>query len=200
MATVTTHRDLGAQENKIFYYFHFFPFICHEVMGLDAMILVSWVLSFKPTFSLSSLTFIKRLFSFSLLSAIRVVSSAYLRLLIFLLEILIPAYDSFSSHFTWCTLNVHHWKDWCWSWNSNILATRCEELMHWKRPWCWENWRQERKGKTEDEVVGWHHWLDGHEFEQALGVDDGQESQLCYSPWTCRVSYNWATELILQVS
>ena len=52
--------------------------ICHEVMGPDAMILVFWMLSFNPTFSLSSFTFIKRLFSSSLLSAIRVVSSAYL--------------------------------------------------------------------------------------------------------------------------
>ena len=52
----------------------------------DAMILVFWMLSFKPTFSLSSLTFIKRLFSSSSLSAVRVVSSAYLRLLIFLLS------------------------------------------------------------------------------------------------------------------
>ena len=67
------------------------PFICHEVMGPDAMILVFWMLSFKPNFSLSSLTFIKRLFSSSSLSAIRVVSSAYLRLLIFLPAILIPA-------------------------------------------------------------------------------------------------------------
>ena len=65
------------------------PSICHEVMGQDAMILVFWMLSFKPTFSLSSFTFIKRLFGLSLLSAIRVVSSAYLRLLIFLLEILV---------------------------------------------------------------------------------------------------------------
>ena len=64
--------------------------ICHEVMGPDAMILVFWILSFKPTFSLSSFTFIKRLFSSSL-SAIRVMSSAYLRLLIFLPVILIPA-------------------------------------------------------------------------------------------------------------
>ena len=61
------------------------PSICHEVMGPDDMILVFWMLSFKPTFSLSSFTFIKRLFSYSLLSAIRVVSSAYLSLLIFLL-------------------------------------------------------------------------------------------------------------------
>ena len=53
-----------------------------ELMGPDAIILVYWMLSFKPTFSLSSFTFIKRLFSSSLLSAIRVVSSAYLRLLI----------------------------------------------------------------------------------------------------------------------
>ena len=56
------------------------PSICHEVMGPDVMILVFWMLSFKPTFSLSSFTFIKRLFSPSLLSAVRVVSSTYLRL------------------------------------------------------------------------------------------------------------------------
>ena len=61
------------------------PSICHELMGPDAMILVFWMLSFKPVFSLSYFTFIKRLFSSSL-SAIRVVSSAYLRLLIFLLQ------------------------------------------------------------------------------------------------------------------
>ena len=53
------------------------PSICHEVMGLDAMILVFWMLSFKPAYSLYSFTFTKRLFSSSLLSAIRVVSSAY---------------------------------------------------------------------------------------------------------------------------
>ena len=75
------------------------PFISHEVVGLDAMIFVFWMLSFKPTFSLSTFTFIKRLFSSSSLSAIRVVSSAYLRLLIFLLAILIPAYVSSSPAF-----------------------------------------------------------------------------------------------------
>ena len=69
------------------------PSICHEVMGPDAMILVFWMLSFKPAFSLSSFTFIKRLFSSSSLPAIRVVSSAYLRLLIFLLAILISAFS-----------------------------------------------------------------------------------------------------------
>ena len=74
------------------------PSICHEVMGPDAMILVFWMLSFKPTFSLSCFTFIKRPFS-SLLSAIRVVSSAYLSLLIFLPAILIPACASSSPQF-----------------------------------------------------------------------------------------------------
>ena len=68
-------------------------------MGLDAMILVFWMLSFKPTFSLSSFTFIKRLFSSSSLSAIRVVLSAYLKLLIFLLAVLIPACASSSPAF-----------------------------------------------------------------------------------------------------
>ena len=82
------------------------PSICHEVMGSDAMILVFWTLSFKPAFSLSSFTFIKRLFSSSSLSAIRVVSSAYLRLLIFLPAILIPACASSSQLFTWCTLHI----------------------------------------------------------------------------------------------
>ena len=86
------------------------PSVCHEVMGLDVMILVFWMLSFKPTFSLSSFTFFKRLFSSFWLSAITVVSSAYLRLLIFLLAIwfqfvLQPAWD-----FTWCTVYISYIK------------------------------------------------------------------------------------------
>ena len=75
------------------------PSIWHELMGLDATILVFWKLSFKPTFSLSYFTFTNRLFSSSFLSAIRVVSSVYLRLLIFFLEILIPACASPSPAF-----------------------------------------------------------------------------------------------------
>ena len=51
-----------------------------------------------------------------------------------------------------------------------------------KDPDAGKDWRQEEKGMTEDEMVGWHHWLDGHEFEQAPGVGDGQGS-LCCSPW-----------------
>ena len=75
------------------------PSISHEVMGPDAMILVFWMLSFKPTFSLYSFTFIKRLFSSFSLSAMRVVLSAYLRLLVFLQAILIPAFASSSPAF-----------------------------------------------------------------------------------------------------
>ena len=75
------------------------PSICHELMGPGAMIFVFWKLSYKPVCSLSSFTFIKSLFSSSLLSAIRVVSSACLRLFIFLLAILIPACDSSSPAF-----------------------------------------------------------------------------------------------------
>ena len=75
------------------------PSISHKVMGQDALILVFWVLNFKPSFSLSFFIFIERLFSSSLLSAIRVVSSAYLRLLIFLPALLTPACASSSPAF-----------------------------------------------------------------------------------------------------
>ena len=50
-------------------------------------------------------------------------------------------------------------------------------------------WRQEEKGTTEDEMVGWHHCLDGHEFEQALGVSDGQGSLACCSSWSRKESF-----------
>ena len=96
MAVVTICSDFGAQKNVIVSIVS--PSICHEVRGLDAMILVSWMLSFKPTFSLSSFTF-KRLFSSSSLSATSVVSSTYLSLLIFFPAILIPVCASFSSTF-----------------------------------------------------------------------------------------------------
>ena len=75
------------------------PSIYHEVMELDTMIFIFWMLNFKPAFSFSSFSFIKMPFSSSSLSAIRVVSSAYLRLLTFLLAILIPACASSSLAF-----------------------------------------------------------------------------------------------------
>ena len=53
----------------------------------------------------------------------------------------------------------------------------------WKDPDVGKDWRREEKGMTEDETVGWHHRLDGHEFEQTPGADDGQGSLTCCSPW-----------------
>ena len=93
MAAVTICSDFGAQENL-----SLFPLFLHlfAMEWWDWMILVFWMLSFKPGFSLSSFTFIKRLFSSSSLSVKRVVSSAYLRLLIFPPAILIPACASCS--------------------------------------------------------------------------------------------------------
>ena len=97
----------------------FFPSICHEGMGLDAMILVFWMLSFKPTFSLCSYTFIKRLFSSSSLSASRMVIICISEVVdVSLPTILIPACDSSAQHFAWCTLhklnkqsdNIQHWQ------------------------------------------------------------------------------------------
>ena len=58
----------------------------------------------------------------------------------------------------------------------------------WKDPDAGKDWRWEEKGTTEDEMVGWHHQLNGHEFEQALGVSDGQRSLACCSPWDCKES------------
>ena len=56
----------------------------------------------------------------------------------------------------------------------------------WKDPIAGKDWRWEEKGMTENEMVGWHHWLNGHEFEQALGVGDGQGGLACCSPWGCK--------------
>ena len=51
-----------------------------------------------------------------------------------------------------------------------------EESTHWKRPWCWERLRPGGEGVTEDEMVGWNHWLNGHEFEQTLGDRKDRET------------------------
>jgi len=96
MAAVTIYSDFGGRINKVWHCFYCFAIYFPWGYGTRSMILVFWMLSFKPTFSLSSIIFIKRLFSSSSLSAIRVVSSAYLRLLIFLPEILIPTCISYS--------------------------------------------------------------------------------------------------------
>ena len=62
------------------------------------------------------------------------------------------------------------------------MATRCEELTHWKDPVAGKDWGQEEKGVTEDEMVGWHHQLNGLESEQTLGDSEGQGSLVGCSP------------------
>ena len=66
--------------------------------------------------------------------------------------------------------------------HSNTWATWCQELTHWKRPWRRGRLEAGGEGTTEDEVVGWHHRLDGHEFEQTPGDSEGQGSLACCSP------------------
>ena len=67
-----------------------------------------------------------------------------------------------------------------------------------------KDWRQEEKRTTEDEMVGWHHWLDGHGFEQASGVGEGQRGLVCCSPWGCKMSdtteqLNWIEHTLQQI-
>ena len=141
-------------QNKVSNVSIVFPSICHEVMGPDAMILVFWMLSFKPTFSLSSFTFIKRLFSSSL-SAVRVVSSAYLRLLIFLLAILIPAWwrSSLAFHMLHSAYklnkqgdNIQPWRIPFPLWNQSVVPCPIQTVASWpayrflKRQFRW-SWR-----------------------------------------------------------
>ena len=106
MAAVTIHSDFRAQEQEIYHYFHLSPSICHEVMRLDAMILVFLILSFKLALSLSSFTLIKRLFSSSSLSSIRVISPIYLRLLMFPRLSLFQLVTHSAQHFSWCAQHI----------------------------------------------------------------------------------------------
>ena len=74
------------------------------------------------------------------------------------------------------------------------------DVKNWlirKDPDAGKDWRRDEKGTTEDEIVGWHHQLDGHEFEQTPGDSEGQESLACCSPWGHKdkaTGHDWATE------
>ena len=82
-----------------------------------------------------------------------------------------------------------HWKDWCWSWNSNTsghLIRSADSLEKTLMLGKIEGqWRQEEKGTTEVEMAGWHHWLNGHDFGWTLGVGNEQGGLVCCSSW-CR--------------
>ena len=83
-------------------------------------------------------------------------------------------------------LNIH-WKDWGRCWNSNTLAPDVKKIL------IGEDWRQEEKGMPENEIVGCHHQLDEHEFEQALGIGDDQGSLACYSHGVTK-SWTWLSD------
>ena len=83
------------------------------------------------------------------------------------------------------------------------LATWCEELTHLKEPDAGKDWGQEKKGTAEDEMVGWYHRLNGHEFGCTPGVGDGQGRLACCSPWGCKESdmtewLHWTSSVILR--
>ena len=89
-----------------------------------------------------------------------------------------------------------HWKDWCWSWNSNTLATCCGELTHWKRPWCWERLR----GGGEGDDRGWDGWMASPTQWTGVSVNSGSwwrtgRPGMLWSIGLQRVRPNWATEL-----
>ena len=88
------------------------------------------------------------------------------------------------------------WKDWCWSWNCNTLATWCEELTHWKRPWCWE--RLMTGGEGDDR--GWDSWMASLTQWTWVWVDSGSwwwtgRPGVLRFMGSQRVGHEWATEL-----
>ena len=94
-------------------------------------------------------------------------------------------------------LNIH-WKD-----HAETPILWPPDVKNWligRDPDAGKDWRQEEKGMAEDEMVGWHHQLNRHEFEQALGVGHGQVSVTCYSPWGRKELYmtewlNWLKQV-----
>ena len=88
-----------------------------------------------------------------------------------------------------------HWKDWCWSWNSNTLSTWCEELTHLKRPWCWE--RLKAEGEGDNRGCGWMASLTQWTW---VWVNSGSwwwtgRPGMLQSMGSQRVRHDWATEL-----
>ena len=89
-----------------------------------------------------------------------------------------------------------HWKDWCWSWNSNTLATWCKELTHWKRPWCWERLRAGGEGGDR----GWDGWMASSTRWTWVWADSWnwwwtERTGVLWFMGSQRVRHNWATEL-----
>ena len=93
-------------------------------------------------------------------------------------------------------LKVVHWRDWCWSWNSNTLATSCKELTHWKRPWCWEGLRAGGEGDDR----GWDGWMASPTRWAWVWVNSGSwwwtgRPGVLWFMGSQRVGQGWVTEV-----
>ena len=171
MGAVTICSDFEAQENKVCHYVHCFTIYFPWSNGTRAMNFVFWMLSFKPIFPLSIFTFIKRLLNSSSLAAIRVLSSAYLRLLTFLPTILIPACASSSPAFH-MMYSVHRdflvaqmakrlpavqiWiRSLAWEDPLDIEMATHSSTLSWKFPWTEEPGRLQSMGSQRVE----HDWV-----------------------------------------
>ena len=89
-----------------------------------------------------------------------------------------------------------HWKDWCWNWNSNALTTSCEELTHWKRPWCWEGLGAGGEGDDR----GWDSWMALLTRWTWVWVNSGSwwwtgRPGVLWFMESQRIGHDWATEL-----
>ena len=163
------------------------------MMRLDAMILVFWILSFKPAFSLSCFTFIKRVFSPSLLSINRLVLPAYLRSLIDAFELLEKTLESPLDYKEIQPVHPKGNQSWIVIGRTDAEAETPILWLHddWligKVPDAGKDWRREEKRTTEDEMVGWHHSLNGHGFGWTPGVGDGLGGLACCGSWGCKES------------
>ena len=103
--------------------------------------------------------------------------------------------DSTSPSWRRAVLSVH-WKDWCWIWNSNTLATSCKDLTQWKRPWCWEGLGAEGEGHGR----WWDDWMPSQTLWEWVWVDsrscDGQGGLgVLWFMGSQRVRHSWVTEL-----
>ena len=91
---------------------------------------------------------------------------------------------------------IIHWQNWCWSWNSNTLATWCEAPTHWKRPWCWQRW----KARGEVDNRGWDGWMASLMRLTCVWIGPGSwwwtgKSGVLQSMGSQRVGHVLATEL-----
>ena len=93
-----------------------------------------------------------------------------------------------------------HWKDWCWSWSPNTLATWCKELTHWKRLWCWEG----LKAGGEGDDRRWDGWMASPTWWTRVWASSGSwwrtgRPGVLQSMGSQRVEHDWVTELIIEL-